>query len=189
MGRGGPTPGRMRREGRWCVWGLPPSHPLWMAAVWTPRAWPPPPPRAPAWSLSQASHHFFMLLLFSLPHSRPSWTLLTSSRPQLLPRPQTPGGAQHPWLLPSPRLPPPRTPGAAPLSLQLLIPGEVQPPRRPLGTPGGLLPLQDPQLTLGVEPQPLQLGRGPRPIPGEVLMVSAWPTCMQPLRLCAPVFG
>ncbi|MBZ3871256.1 Epsin-1 [Sciurus carolinensis] len=85
---------------------------------------------------------------------------------------ETHGGAQHPWLPPSPRLPLPRTPGGDLLSLQLLIPGVVQPPHQPPGTPGGLLPLQDPPLILGVEPQPLQLERAPCLTHGEALMVG-----------------
>jgi hypothetical protein len=96
-----------------------------------------------------------------------------SSRPQPLHQPPTPGEGQHPWPLLSLLLPLPQTPGGDLLSLQLLIPGVVQPPLQPLGTPGGLRPLRGPQLTLGVGPQPLRLERGLRLTHGEALMVSA----------------
>lgn len=111
-------------------------------------------------------------MVLSSSHSHLSWILLTSSRPQPLHRPQTPGGAQHLWLLPSLRLLLPQTLGGDLLSLQLLILGVVQPPRQPLGIPGGLQPLQGPLLTLGVGLQLLQLERGPHLTHGEALMVS-----------------
>lgn len=98
---------------------------------------------------------------FSSPCSHPSWILLTSSRPQLLLRPQTPGGGQCPRPQPSPQLPLSRTLGGDPLSLRLLIPGVARPLHQPLGTPGGLLPLRGPRWILGVGPRPLRLERGP----------------------------
>lgn len=108
--------------------------------------------------------------------SRPSWILLMSSRPRLLLLPLIPGGPLCPWLPPSPRLPPPRTLGGDLLSLRLLILGGVQPLHRPLGTPGGLLPLQGPQLTLGGGPRPLRLEKDQHPTLGGALMVRP-PAC------------
>ncbi|XP_019483438.1 PREDICTED: epsin-1 isoform X6 [Hipposideros armiger] len=112
--------------------------------------------------------------------SRPSWILLMSSRPRLLPQLQTPGADQRPWPPPSPRLPPPRTLGGDPLSLQLLIHGVVRLLHRPPGTLGGLLLLQGPRLTLGVGPRPPQLVRGPRPIHGGAQTVGPQPADLQP---------
>lgn len=109
-----------------------------------------------------------------LPCSPPSWIWRMSSRPQLLRQPRTPGAAQHPWA--PPRLPPPQTHGADHLFRQLLILGVVRPLHRPLGTPGGPLPLWGPLSTLGVGPRPLQLEKGPRPTHGGALMVSASPS-------------
>lgn len=121
------------------------------------------------------------LVLLCLAHpspflcSLPSWILLMSLRPQLLRRPQIPGGAQHPWPLPSPRPLPPRILGGDPLSLQLLILGVVRLLHQPLGTPGGLLPLRGPQLTHGVGPRSPQLERGPHLTRGGAQTVSASP--------------
>ncbi|XP_029062521.1 epsin-1 isoform X2 [Monodon monoceros] len=104
--------------------------------------------------------------------SRPSWILLTSSRLRLLRRPRIPGGAQRPWLLPSPRRPPPRTLGGDPLCLPLLIPGVVRLLHRPPGTPGGLLPPRGPRLTLGVGPRPLWLEKDLPPTRGGAQMAG-----------------
>ncbi|XP_039713129.1 epsin-1 isoform X2 [Pteropus medius] len=105
--------------------------------------------------------------------SPPSWILRMSSRPQLLQQPRTRGVAQRPWA--PPRLPPPQTHGADLLFRQLLILGVVRPLHRPLGTPGGLLPLWGPQSTLGVGPRPLQLEKGPRLTHGGARMVGPRP--------------
>ena len=142
---------------------------------------PPPPgyfflpsPRGALWVRGPLTSRF----LFSCSH--PSWILLTSSRPRLLLLPLIPGGPLCPWLLPSPRLPPPRTLGGDLLSLRLLILGGVQPLRRPLGTPGGLLALQGPQLTLGGGPRPLRLEKDQHLTRGGVPMVRPPAPSVQP---------
>lgn len=122
-----------------------------------------------------------LILLPALSPSRLSWTSLMSSLPRLLRQLRTPGQAQHPSRLLSLQLPPRQTPGGHPLFPQLLTLGVVRPPRRPLGTPGGLLPPRGPQWTPGVGPQPLQPERGPHQTHGEAPRVSLCLSCCSPV--------